>query len=570
MKIYLNIFGILFFTSINCDVPILNTRLGKIQGIYESSYENRIYSAFYGVPYAKPPINNLRFEKPEPISPWNDVIYNATNKNIVCAQINHVIKPFGGEYRGVEDCLYLNIFTPKLKPSPNDNLDVIVFIHGGAFMYGSNKKGARFLMDRDIIFVTVNYRLGTLGFLSTQDEVLPGNLGLRDQAMALNWIKENILDFGGNPNSVTLTGLSAGGSSVHFHYFSPLTRGLFHRGISISGTVLGPSKIQENPLEKTGMVAKSLNCFNENTRIMIDCMKTKSVEEVVSAIKVLRPWGFYPYSPIGVTIEEPMKDSYLPDHPISLLSKKAFHDLPWINTYTSEEGLYPGLEFIGEPKHLEELEEKWNELAPLVFDYNYTVSKDDMEKVSKDIKKVYFKDKAVSKDSFRDLVAILSDRMFVHCAEKASKLQAYYSKSFVYNYYFSYSGNGVASAGSKWIGKHTEYGVGHGDDLSYIFPNNKNLYEELSELDESMKGLLLNIWTSFAKTGYPKIPHLQWIPVNKHYNKPLNHLHIKSANDLKMENAEDINRHRDFWDNLPIMEDLKLYPVIKQTIREDL
>ncbi|RZC34224.1 COesterase and/or Abhydrolase 3 domain containing protein, partial [Asbolus verrucosus] len=110
-----------------------------------------------------------------------------------------------------EDCLHINVYVPRESPNPKEYLEVIVHIHGGAYMYASGHSYAhpRFFMDHDVIFVTFNYRLGILGFLSTEDDVVPGNNGLKDQVLALKWVQENIASFGGNPGSVTLTGASA-------------------------------------------------------------------------------------------------------------------------------------------------------------------------------------------------------------------------------------------------------------------------------------------------------------------------------------------------------------------------
>src|SRR5699024_71807 len=118
---------------------------------------------------------------------------------------------------GDEDCLHINVYVPRTTLTHQDSLDVIVHIHGGAYMYGAGHFYSQptLLMDREVVLVTFNYRLGILGFLSTEDIVVPGNNGLKDQAVALQWVKNNIASFGGNPNSITLTGLSAGGSSVH-------------------------------------------------------------------------------------------------------------------------------------------------------------------------------------------------------------------------------------------------------------------------------------------------------------------------------------------------------------------
>jgi bile salt-stimulated lipase len=160
------------------------------------------------------------------------------------------------------------VFVPRENPNSQDKLDVVVHVHGGAYMYGSGLMYSRpeVLMDRDIVFVTFNYRLGILGFLSTEDDVVPGNNGLKDQVMALRWVQNHIANFGGNPDSVTLTGLSAGGSSVHFHYFSEMSKGLFHRGFSQSGAVLNSFSLQEDALKKAQRLASAVGCPSTPTR----------------------------------------------------------------------------------------------------------------------------------------------------------------------------------------------------------------------------------------------------------------------------------------------------------------
>ena len=128
-------------------------------------------------------------------------------------------------------------------------------------MYGSGHfySPPTLIMDREVIYVTFNYRLGILGFLSTEDDVVPGNNGLKDQTLALKWIRDNIASFGGNPNSVTVSGGSAGGSSVHLHFFSKLSRGLFHRGFAQSGLALNPFSIQEQPSMRARKLADAVS-----------------------------------------------------------------------------------------------------------------------------------------------------------------------------------------------------------------------------------------------------------------------------------------------------------------------
>lgn len=207
---------------------------------------------------------------------------------------------------GEEDCLHVNIYTPKLDPKAR--FSVIIFIHGGAFMFNHGTSyGPKIIMDRDIVYVTCNYRLGPLGFLSTEDETVPGNNGIRDQILALKWIKDNIIYFGGNPESITITGMSAGGASVQLHYLSPLSKGilplytrmscfflltfivhalgLFNRGFSQSGTILNPWVLNEEPLAKARKLATLVGCNSKDTKTLVKCLRYRPARQIVQAVK---------------------------------------------------------------------------------------------------------------------------------------------------------------------------------------------------------------------------------------------------------------------------------------------
>ncbi|CAG2062859.1 unnamed protein product, partial [Timema podura] len=165
------------------------------------------------------------FQSPKPPSRWSGV-RNATEDTSPCTQRSIFARQV--EVSGSEDCLYLNVYTPQLPDGSNDDLPVMVWFHGGGWVSGAGTSkfyGPQFLLDKDIVLVTVTYRLGPIGFLSTGDEAAPGNSGLKDQVAALRWVQDNIAVFGGNPNSVTIFGESAGGASVHYHILSPLSQG---------------------------------------------------------------------------------------------------------------------------------------------------------------------------------------------------------------------------------------------------------------------------------------------------------------------------------------------------------
>jgi carboxylesterase type B len=191
---------------------------------------------FGGIPYAAPPVGSLRWSPPEPVTPWSPSKLDATQFGPDCWQlVDPVINPGTDTSQMSEDCLYLNIFTPagaySAAPSfSNNHLNsnshkqnlkpVMVWLHGGAFQMGGARRpeyDGRQLADRGTIVVTINYRLGALGFLVSSSDGLYGNFGLMDQRAALHWVKENIINFGGDPDNVTLFGESAGAVMTVLH-----------------------------------------------------------------------------------------------------------------------------------------------------------------------------------------------------------------------------------------------------------------------------------------------------------------------------------------------------------------
>lgn len=192
---------------IKCDTEQFKTieiESGLIRGkVLRSFYSNNEYFAFRGIPYAKPPVNDLRFEIPQEPEPWTNVLDTLKTGNM-CVQYNRSKILIGDE-----DCLSLNVYTPSV----SRNLPVMFYIFGGMFKTGSADKmkyGPDFLVDENVIVVIINYRLGVLGFMSLGTEQYPGNIGLRDQIHALKWVNSNIHSFGGDNKRITIFGHSSG------------------------------------------------------------------------------------------------------------------------------------------------------------------------------------------------------------------------------------------------------------------------------------------------------------------------------------------------------------------------
>ncbi|CAG7815107.1 unnamed protein product, partial [Allacma fusca] len=230
------------------------------------------YYSFTGIPYAE---RAPRFEVAQPVRPWEGT-RDALNYSSICPQVDPVIgKP--DEVLGDEDCLYLNIYVPHEERCTDDErLPVLFHMHGGAFISGSGELYEPFFfMDECIVYVSANYRLGALGFLTTDDGIIAGNLGLKDNLLALKWIRDNVEYFRGDKNAVTLTGISAGGMIVSHFMASPAAKGLFHRVIAQSGSAISPF-VMSNPKQYAVRLGKLLNCTDESSRELKDCLKTKN------------------------------------------------------------------------------------------------------------------------------------------------------------------------------------------------------------------------------------------------------------------------------------------------------
>ncbi|OXB61788.1 hypothetical protein ASZ78_004061 [Callipepla squamata] len=236
--------------------PEVVTKYGTVRGYQiRVNAAERSVNVFLGLPFAKPPVGPLRFSEPQPPEPWRGV-RDATSYPPMCLQ-NKVIGQFASDVttnrkkkvhlQMSEDCLYLNIYTP-VSTGSQEQLPVFVWIHGGGLVLGaaSTYDGSALAAFDNVVVVTIQYRLGIVGYFSTGDKHARGNWGYLDQVAALQWIQENIVHFGGDPGSVTIGGGSAGGISVSALILSPLAKGLFHRAISESGTAIR-SLFTENP-----------------------------------------------------------------------------------------------------------------------------------------------------------------------------------------------------------------------------------------------------------------------------------------------------------------------------------
>uniref|UniRef100_A0A1B6DY64 Carboxylic ester hydrolase n=1 Tax=Clastoptera arizonana TaxID=38151 RepID=A0A1B6DY64_9HEMI len=529
--------------------PEVNIEQGTVRGKYEKTISGKNYAAFVGIPYAQPPVGKNRFKEPKEPDPWFGV-YKALESGSPCLQYTH----FGYKILGDEDCLFLNIYTPSVpvnkKVSPL--LDVLFYIHGGAFMFASGDSfRPGFLLDRDIILVTINYRLGPLGFLSTGDEVIPGNNGLKDQTAALKWVRKNIAAFGGNPDSVTIMGVSAGGASVHYHYLSPLSQGLFKRGLSLSGTALCPWTLMDKGQEKAFQLGSNLGCSTQNSTSLLRCLRKRPAVQIVAQVKEFLGWLYNPYSPFGPTVERGGKTPFLEQDPYQILTSGNFQQVPWITSVTSEEGLYPGAELMT-PEYLKELDSNFYEILPHLLDFNLTVKAELKHEICKSIKEYYLNNKDVSKNTVK-FIQMISDRLFVSCGEEGAKIHAAKSSAPVYFYYFNYRGE--KSISNLFSHSDENFGVSHGDDILYLFDFPDYLDAKQTSQEKEMTERYLNFITSYAKSGVPQFTPDFVFPTVKEALPDLRYIRIKSPHEFIQEQTTDLGNSK-FWFKLNLKEEI--------------
>ncbi|CAH1239405.1 CES4A [Branchiostoma lanceolatum] len=240
--------ALLLSASCAAQEPVVPTKYGRISGYTAAAdYSGAAVRTFLGVPFAKPPTGDLRFMPPVEPEPW-DGVREATTFGAACPQEGMYLPGFAEPFYTAdrdwsEDCLYMDVYAPVRSSGAEDPLAVMVYIHGGGWQVGtgSNSNGTQLAAEQNVIVVTFNYRLGVFGFLGTGDHHAPGNAGLLDQTEAIRWVKDNIANFGGDGDRITIFGLSAGGMAVSLHLLSPLNSGLFHRAITQSGSPFTPA-----------------------------------------------------------------------------------------------------------------------------------------------------------------------------------------------------------------------------------------------------------------------------------------------------------------------------------------
>lgn len=459
---YLFLIGALLITTI---APGQEVRPVKVEeGLLQGTVKNGL-TIYKGIPFAAPPVGDLRWRAPQPAAKWEGV------KQVVefrPAPMQGGNPPSGKS----EDCLYLNIWTPA--KSANEKVPVLVWIYGGGFSFGSTSEpvyDGEALANKGVVLVSIAYRVGQLGFLAHPElsaenvSRTSGNYGLLDMIAGLKWIQKNIAAFGGDPNKVTIFGESAGGIAVSMLCASPQAKGLFHGAISQSGGSFGPPRPTTYPGEN---MKRLKDAENEG----IDFAKkagVASIEELrkIDADKLPGGWGMGSAWPII--------DGYvIPDDQYKLYEAGKYNDIPILIGYNSDEGL------------------------------SFTRTKDPQEfiagvkqrygKFADDLLKAYPVGENTVPKTARDLAR---DAAFGWHTWSWARLQSATGKSKVYLYYFD---------------QHPDYpqdspqagnGSPHAQEVAFVFQHLDKSKPETSTSDVTITEAMGTYWTNFAKFGNP-------------------------------------------------------------------
>ncbi|XP_026478387.1 venom carboxylesterase-6-like [Ctenocephalides felis] len=398
--------------------------------------------------------------------------------------------------------------------------------------------------DYDIILVTFNYRLGPLGFLNLELQEAPGNVGLMDQVEALRWTKENIAKFGGDPDNITIGGVSAGSASVHYHLLSHSARGLFQKAIMHSGSAFHPWAFQKHHIKRAFQLCEALGHSTNNTKDALDFLLKLPADKLLAKMppevegELIQDFIFVP------SIEKvfPNQKPFLEESPFTRMVSGNYHKVPQIVGFNSGEGIFFNFFLQENPDILNQFEADFQKFIPTDLDLSH--GSEDSKSLAEKIRKFYFDDKPVA-ENVQKLVDAISDNWVTRGVNEQVKLTVEKQTEPVYFYEYSFSESHPAK---EMFGDHNLTGVCHGEELVNLFKL------KVMSLDEDKPNVLLTqkrmleMWTNFIKTGNPTpeitdVLSVKWEPATR---DKLNYLNIDS--NLTLGTNPEKNRVK-FWED---------------------
>ncbi|XP_064471258.1 cholinesterase-like [Ornithodoros turicata] len=477
--------------------PVIHTTNGDVRGSHVITHHGKV-RAFLGIPFAEPPLGELRFQKPISARKW-DGIYNATTQPKFCPQSAvYVNRFFNVPHQNVssEDCLYLNIYSPIPQAEAQELLKpVIVYIHGGAFSYGGIAmevlNTSELTAREDVVTVAIAYRVGAFGFLNVGTEDAPGNVGLYDQNLALRWVRANIGFFGGNPELVTLMGESAGSVSVGLHLLSPLSRGLFKRAVMQSGSpftsILFSNK--REAMERASQLAKVLGCESDEKNVkatpkeVVQCLRSANFHEILNATEKIHAGGKEAFFPV-------FGDELIPELNADYIQS----DVELLTGITEDEGDFFLYALLGPVRNLSRVDSITK--GEVQF-FVKIILKSQTTKNIKPIMQRYF-EFVQNDDTLGALHAgsdVIGDFLLSCPTLQFAKLVSVNNNS-VYFYRFAYQPS--FNDWPDWVR------ITHGDDIVFSLGSLYNTVSNFTEKDSQAASNFMRIISTFSRTGFPR------------------------------------------------------------------
>ncbi|XP_063699252.1 juvenile hormone esterase-like [Culicoides brevitarsis] len=488
-------FSIVFASS---DV-IINTNLGSVRGKELRTWKNSQFYGFRGIRYGKPPVDDLRFKPPVPVEPWNET-FDATEDGPMCPQPNKTREEYS------EDCLRLNIYMKQLPCNQNrtENCSnslksVLFYIPGGGYYVGSGVSsdygGPYYLLEHDIVLVTINYRLGLLGFMNMATKEYPGNAAFKDQVVAMRFVRDHITNFGGDPSKVTLISNSAGSFSTALHLVSPMSRGLFHQLIMASGGYDGKQPFASEQSEVAKKQAELFGCNTWNVNETLSCLKSKPTDDYVDTVYKSMFYGLAPWSPV---VEKDFgQERFLVEQPLESFEKGNYAKVSLIAGVTRDELVENAVPIVQNPLHSLVFDLGWYFVVPRVFGYESWTFRS--FNISGELRKFYGVPSPIRADNaLVPLSQLISDGGVGFGTHRIAKFMEKYKP--VYQYMFSY----VGRYSYLYYPDDKPYGAEHADDMIYLFCRNRvaPLFNE-TDPEAPIIEYLTRLYTNFVKTGNP-------------------------------------------------------------------
>lgn len=528
----------------------VNVKQGKMLGVpSETLFDGKLYYAFYGVPYAQKPTDELRFKDPRAPKKWEHPFDARTEFHGACVQA-HVVRKYG--LYGYEDCLRLNIYTPSRPKGVAKAKAVIVWIHGHSFTSSfSHIYGPDFFIDNDVIFVSVTHRIGAFGFLKLNETDSHANMGLKDIVMALKWIKTNIRQFGGDKNNIVVMGSGSGATYLTLLLTTKYNK-LFTKMILQSGSMFSSSLFQgDHILEKSRLEAKIKakgykNLLVAPAKDIIEV--SRSIYNNIDVINTQRT--LIPFLPI---LEKQSNKSLITSHPIEYLLKPDINVKSILIGFNSQESMEENIPFLHNPYHLKRFAANFKFMVPFSNGCRHRHMSQAYSEVAQYIKNGYFKADITEKslDNFLKYTSDLAKYPIYNFIQRY--LQFNGSRMFVYK--FNYNGNFNVVKASVTIGlKQNLRGAASGDEICYllrcepIYENYLKVNRERTK-ERSFIKQITELWSNFAKTGKPTpsthIGNVTWPPttINDDYI-----LHLGKV--IRLLDTKPEKRMYKFWNDI--------------------